>query len=100
MSCRQGYDEAVASVCRSIPGAVYDGYTRRWTVPDGAVADVSRALKSTRDATVEVIAPVPMVLRALAVVGQLEPAAALAGGPRGVGVTKTGSRKTRRVAKT
>ena len=80
MSCRQGYDEAVASVCRSIPGAVYDGYTRRWTVPDGAVADVSRALKSTRDATVEVIAPVPMVLRALAVVGQLERAAASRGG--------------------
>ena len=78
VSCRQGYDEAVASVCRSIPGAVYDGYTRRWTVPDGAVADVSRALKSTRDATVEVIAPVPMVLRALAVVGQLERAAAKA----------------------
>ena len=31
--CRQGYDEAVAAVCRSIPGAAYDGRThpRRWT---------------------------------------------------------------------
>lgn len=78
--CRQGYDEAVAAVCRSIPGAAYDGRThpRRWTVPESAVTDVSRALKSARDVIVEVIAPVPMVLRALAVVGQLERAAAKA----------------------
>ena len=89
--CRQGYDEAVAAVCRSIPGAAYDGRThpRRWTVPESAVTDVSRALKSARDVTVEVIAPVPMVLRALAVVGQLERAAAKAeelngGGNKGV----------------
>ena len=80
VACRQGYDETVAAACRSIPGAAYDGraYPRRWTVPDSAVADVSRALKSARDATVEVIAPVPMVLRALAVVSQLERAAAKA----------------------
>lgn len=91
MVCRQGYDEAVAAVCRSIPGAAYDGRThpRRWTVPESAVTDVSRALKSARDVTVEVIAPVPMVLRALAVVGQLERAAAKAeelngGGNKGV----------------
>ena len=89
--CRQGYDEAVAAVCRSIPGAAYDGRThpRRWTVPESAVTDVSRALKSARDVIVEVIAPVPMVLRALAVVGQLERAAAKAeelngGGNEGV----------------
>lgn len=89
--CRQGYDEAVAAVCRSIPGASYDGRThpRRWTVPESAVTDVSRALKSARDVIVEVIAPVPMVLRALAVVGQLERAAAKAeelngGGNEGV----------------
>lgn len=87
--CRQGYDEAVAAVCRSIPGAAYDGaaYPRRWTVPESAVTDVSRALKSARDVIVEVIAPVPMVLRALAVVGQLERAAAKAeadGGNEGV----------------
>ena len=96
--CRQGYDEAVAAVCRSIPGAAYDGRThpRRWTVPESAAADVSRALKSARDATVEVIAPVPMVLRALAVVSQLERAAAKAeelngGGEQG----REGSRKRR-----
>ena len=78
IECHQGRDEGVAAACRSIPGAAYDGRARRWTVPEGNMTDVARELKSMRNATVKLVMPVPMVQRALAVVGQLERTAAKA----------------------
>lgn len=74
----RGFDELVVAAIKRVPGREYDAATRRWNFPESHLKDAAAALKSAPGVCIEVVMPVPIVQRALAVMTQLERAAAAA----------------------